>query len=106
MFYRCKKCGREEGRGILPGATCGMLFIMPMAIAGGVLLGIARPILAGRDGWWWLLAIPLILVLSIVAACLLNLLLEGLEWLVFCRRRCPSCGARRWSWGFTRGFGL
>lgn len=77
-----------------------------IAIAGGFILAILPKFFPNGLGWWWLLAAPGVLLLSLVAAFLLSLLLEGLEWLAFCLRRCPSCGARNWSWGFTQGFGL
>lgn len=65
---------------------------------------------SGGMGWWALLFIPLVMILGFVflfiAAMILNTILELIEWLAFCLRRCPDCGCRRWSWGFTRGFGL
>jgi hypothetical protein len=65
-----------------------------------------------RDGllpaelpWWaWLILVPVNLVLAVLAGWLLDLLLQTIEWLLFARRRCPRCGGRRWSWGFTEGF--
>jgi hypothetical protein len=45
-------------------------------------------------------------VVLFIAAMLLNVLMEFIEWLAFSLRRCPKCRCRRWSWGFTRGFGL
>ncbi|WP_081610882.1 MULTISPECIES: hypothetical protein [Rhodopirellula] len=61
-------------------------------------------------GWWNLLLVPLSVVAGLIVfflcALLLNYLLELIEYLMFVARKCPKCGARRWSWGFTRGFGL
>lgn len=106
MLYQCKDCGNIEGRGILPGATCGLLIMFQMAIAIGSMSAVARKLLQDQSPWWWLLAVPLVLLLSLPAAYLLNLILETIEWLLFCWRRCERCGKRRWSWGFTQGFGL
>jgi hypothetical protein len=106
MHYRCTRCKKSECRGILPGATCGLLMFAQMGLAGGIMFGALPRFFPHGLGWWWLVAAPLVLVLSLPAAFLLNLVLEGLEWLIFCLRRCPSCGARSWSWGFTQGFGL
>jgi hypothetical protein len=61
-------------------------------------------------GWWNLLAIPIGLIVLIIVAffggLVLNYALEFFEWLAYCLRKCPKCGCRKWSWGFTRGFGL
>lgn len=61
-------------------------------------------------GWWSLLLIPPIIVLGFamifVAALALDYMLSLIEYLVFVLRKCPKCGSRRWSFGFTRGFGL
>lgn len=61
-------------------------------------------------GWWALFVVPLVMIMGFIAlfiaAMILNALMELTEWLIYCRRRCPTCGCRRWSWGFTRGFGL
>ena len=61
-------------------------------------------------GWWNLLVIPLAMVIGIGATLVVTytfkFFLETIEYIAYCRRRCPECGARRWSWGFTRGFGL
>jgi hypothetical protein len=57
---------------------------------------------------WWVSVIALIvgLALGVAGVVVVNFTLELVEYLAFAWRRCPSCGARRWSWGFTRGFGL
>lgn len=90
----------------MPGTTCGMLVMFQIAIAIGLMLPFARKLLEGQSPWWWMLAVPLLLLFSILGAYLLNLVLETIEWLLFCRCRCENCGGRRWSWGFTEGFGL
>jgi hypothetical protein len=81
-----------------------MIFTLA-GVAGGLLTALLRSYTASL-GWWWLIAGPLLIVASFVGAWLLHELLAGVEWLIFCLRRCPSCRARRWSWGFTQGFGL
>jgi hypothetical protein len=77
-----------------------------MGIAAGIMFAVIPKIFTGGLGWWWLVAAPTILVLSLLAAFFFHLILSAIEWLLFCLRRCPSCGARSWSWGFTQGFGL
>lgn len=107
MIYRCKACNHTEERGFLPGVTCGLMMVVLASIAGGLFLWLMRlltPLLP--LGWWWLLAAPLLLVAAVFGSLLFDALLAGIEWLLFCLRRCPTCGARRWSWGFTQGFGL
>lgn len=115
MIYKCRACEHEEARGCLPTVTCGIYLFFLMGIAGG--LGAAaidswrghlRP--ETELGWWNLLVVPLSLVLCLVGAFIgavvLNYILEAIEYLVVVLRKCPKCGARRWTWGFTRGFGL
>lgn len=61
-------------------------------------------------GWWALLIVPSMMIVCFIAlfisAMILNALMELIEWLMYCRQRCTTCGSRKWSWGFTRGFGL
>lgn len=106
MHYRCTSCSTTEGRGFLPGASCGVLIFAQIGFAGAVMLAAIPNVFFDGLGWWWLLAAPTVLVLALSAAFLLNMILACLEWLAFCLRRCPECGARRWSFGFTQGFGL
>ena len=97
-----------------------------MGLAVGILIPVIRYVrsivAAGSDvapasdaartelGWWSILVVPLAMVLGFVVICvcvlILNALLELMEYLAYVLRRCPKCGRRRWSWGFTRGFGL
>jgi hypothetical protein len=79
---------------------------MLASVAGAIIVVLTQKAFLSNLGWRWILAAPLLLIASFAGALLLNLLLEGLEWLAFCLRKCPSCGGRKWSWGFTRGFGL
>lgn len=116
MIYKCRNCDFEEGRGCLPSVTCGLYMLFLIGCATGIMsFALAR--LRGDAanpiadlGWWKLLAFPIAAAVALIAAVigglLLNCVLEFIEWLAFCLRKCPKCGSRRWSWGFTRGFGL
>lgn len=125
MLYRCRCCAYEEARGCLPTVSCGIYLLGLMGLTGGMLVPALRyfrslarassdaaPALepASGIGWWALLVIPLAMALGFVVlfvgAMILNAIFELIEWLVFSCRRCPKCGRRRWSWGFTNGFGL
>ena len=116
MYYKCRCCEHEEARGCLPTVTCGiyLLFLMGLTVAIGSftlrLIGGDSPGLALELGWWKLLVIPLGmvvgLVLAFVGTVLLNYVFEFIEYVAFCLTKCPKCGARKWSWGYTRGFGL
>lgn len=105
MIYKCRACQHTEARGFLPGVSCGLMIMVLTGVAGGLLLFLLR-FYTTSLGWWWLLAAPLLVVASFVGSWLLHELLAGIEWLLFCFRRCPNCRFRRWSWGFTQGFGL
>jgi hypothetical protein len=124
MLYRCRSCQYEEARGFLPTVTCGMLLLAQMGVCAAVLIPsirFARSLIqtdpaaiesktSSGLGWWALLIVPLIMIVGFIAlfifAMILNAWMELIEWLAYCRRRCPTCGSRKWSWGFTRGFGL
>ncbi len=117
MIYRCKACKYEESRGCLPSASCGlyMLGLMGLWIFGANLaLKILQrhmpvgqvPELSSPPWWMWIVLIPAGLAFAVFGVLVLNSLFSAIEWLLFARRRCPQCGDRRWSWGFTRGFGL
>jgi hypothetical protein len=106
MYYKCRNCGYEKYRGILPGASCGMLLIVEMGICCAVLLQFAVKYIPKEPGAWKLLIYPLLAGVSFFCAILLDYLISAVEWLVYCRRKCPDCGSRRWSFGRTRGFGL
>lgn len=115
MWYRCRSCRHEVERGCLPAASCGLYAIILLGFSAGaaaVLVERLRGRFAapGSDSstpWWAEFGSPvLVLVLGIVGAIAINLVLQLVEYLAFVWRKCPGCGARRWSWGFTRGFGL
>ena len=106
MIYKCRNCAHKEWRGILPATSCGMLLFLLMGIAAGLLAFILpKGFIQGLGGWKWL-AIPILPVAVFLIAFIMNLVLEAIEWLAYCRRKCPQCGCRRWTWGFTEGFGL
>jgi hypothetical protein len=124
VIYRCRQCGYEEARGCLPAASCGIYLFGLLGVSIGCCLGVlhkvnrllrslvppdAPPPESSPPWWFWalcVLAVPLVLFLVVIGAWVLKFLLELLEYLVFARRRCLVCRQRRWSWGFTRGFGL
>ena len=118
MIYRCRACQHEQARGCLPTATCGLYAIALLGLSVGCMAGVARGIrmLMGdppppaepADAPWWVCVAAVVVgpVLAVVGMVVINFALELAEWLAFAWRRCPTCGARRWSWGFTRGFGL
>jgi hypothetical protein len=108
VWYRCRKCNFDESRGCLPSASCGIYLAGLMGLWGGVAIPLIRhAMLPAKIPWWsWLLIVPGTLIVTVIGALLLKLLFETIEWLLFAARRCRRCGARRWSWGFTKGFGL
>jgi hypothetical protein len=53
-------------------------------------------------GWLsWMAA----LVAFGVGAALVCLAMELSDFVLAHCGRCPNCGSRKWSWGYTRGFG-
>ena len=117
MLYRCKVCGHEEVRGCLPAVSCGLYLIgllwLSACLFAATAHGLRSPLSRDADvspasppWWYWLIGCPASLVLMLLGAVLLKYLLELIEFLVFILRRCPVCGGHRWSWGYTRGFGL
>jgi len=99
----------------LPSVTCGlyMMFLMGCAT---LLFSIALPffgeppIRLSELGWWNLLVIPIgfagLFIAAFIGGLILSYVLECSEWIAYCLRKCPKCGFRKWSWGFTCGFGL
>ena len=120
MIYRCRKCGCERARGWLPSASCGVYFFLLLGLSLSAAILALRmlektmpPLQPGPGGgqpWWvWVVGVVGVLICfaAIVAGAIgLHYVLAAIEYLATARRRCPSCGSRRWSWGFTRGFGL
>ena len=117
MIYRCKSCGLEEARGCLPTASCALYLLGLIGLAAFV-IGLAIPLFrrawfhdagaaeTSTPGWAWLLIIPAAVGAAVLIAAALDKIFALAEWLLFAGRRCPGCGSRRWSRGFTRGFGL
>ena len=106
MIYKCKECGFSESRGVLPQTTCGLLLAIYIGISIGLIMTIVPRVFPDGLGWWWLIGGPVVFTVAVLMSFVLSLLFETIEWLVFCRRKCPICEKRRWSWGFTQGFGL
>ncbi len=117
MYYRCRRCKYEEFRGCLLGVGCGVYYSALMGLAGAFLLVLIENLADRRFweiladlGWWNLLVLPPFLVFFViwmfVGCVVLKFALELIEYLLFALRKCPRCGARRWSWGYIRGFGL
>ncbi len=124
MLYRCKSCGAEVAYGCLPTASCGCYLILLLALSTACLfaclLGADLGLRAhlglplqpqGPPPWWfWLIWMPVSFAVGVTLAVLgmgvLKRTFELLEYLAICCRSCPRCGGRRWSWGFTRGYGL
>jgi hypothetical protein len=118
MLYRCLTCGREEARGCLPTATCGLYLMALVGLAAGLLwaaLALAKWVVGpvhrpepASDPPWWLWPVALAVWVALVVGTTVGLywLVQAVERLVVRRWPCPACGGRRWSRGFTRGFGL
>ena len=83
--------------------SCGLYMMVLGGMGVAVVAGLLR---IGFDSWWWLLAVPVLPIVCMVASIPPHYGLAALEWLAYCLRRCPRCSARAWSWGFTQGFGL
>lgn len=116
MYYRCKNCEYQEARGCLPTVTCGMYLFGLMGIVTGI-AAFTIHLLQGDGpreptdlGWWRIVLIPVGMVvgllLVIAGAIALNYVFEFIEYVAYAFKKCPNCGARKWSWGYTRGFGL
>lgn len=116
MLYQCKACGYQEGRGCLTSVTRGLYLFGLMGVVTGVATFAIRRLRGGRPRepldfeWWHLLLIPpaaiLALLLTFAGALALGYLFELIEYTAFALKKCLNCGARKWSWGYTRGFGL
>ncbi len=106
MIYQCKMCNMERGMGFLPGATCGIYFFPLMTFAAVLILKVIPQGHLNGLGWWWVVGVPVLLVVAFIGGYILDLALSLVEWILVHIARCPHCGGRRWSWGFTRGFGL
>jgi hypothetical protein len=110
MWYQCRNCKLEEARGCIPSVSCGIylfsLMVFP-AMFMGASLGILKAWLAiDGFGWWWLLISPVMLIVGLLSIIPVAYVMAAIEWSLFALRSCPRCGARRWSRGYTKGFGL
>lgn len=116
MQYRCLNCKNSFDRGILPCASCGLYFIILLGISLSVLqllvFGFAHmagfrnvDVMKFLNEWACVIAVPGFVAALLVSA-MLNFIAEALEYLAMKWRKCPQCGQRNWSWGFTSGFGL
>ncbi len=86
----------------MPASTFGMLLI-PTLLAGGFFAIVVQGLLAGKIGSWsWLVALPAF----IIGALATYYAMELSDFLLVHFCSCPKCGKHRWSWGYTRGFGL
>ena len=106
MHYTCRNCRHEVEWGWLPAASCGLLFFTEIAIAAFFILPLVHRCFPNGLGLWWFLGVPVVLILSILGGLAINYILEFAEWSLIYLHPCPSCRRRKWSWGFTRGFGL
>ncbi|MBB6051025.1 hypothetical protein [Armatimonas rosea] len=125
MLYRCRKCEQVEAFGCLPAVSCGMYLMVLLGISVGsfsvalqVVAHAARRVAhaARRVAHsatpphlpWWVMPVGFVIGIPLVVlgAYLWGRFLELMEYLFVALHRCPNCKARRWSWGFTSGFGL
>ena len=122
MLYQCRQCEHVEARGCLPTATCGLYFFGLMALTylfWEIGLRIVHALIVGDQAqqpanqpqpdppWWmWPVSACVSLLLSFLGAVALDLTFRFIEFVLARQRPCPSCGARKWSKGFTSGFGL
>jgi hypothetical protein len=116
MLYRCRVCEFVEDRGWLPATPCLLYLLFLSCVSVGCLNLAVLAIRATLDlpqrpaepmPWWgWLVGCLVVMILFVIATAALKYALELLEWIAVRRKPCPRCGQRRWSWGFTGGFGL
>ena len=107
MYYECRNCKVEEYRGVLPGATCGILLLF----WGGVFLAGSKVAInyfvPDGLGWWWLLATPVVFAFSMTFGAIgLHLIASVIEWVAISLVPCKQCGSHRFAFGRTHGFGL
>jgi hypothetical protein len=106
VIYECRGCGLKEPRGILPCTTCGLFLIVMMTVflaPGVVWLKVWFP---GGLGWWWVIAVPGLVVFSFIGAFLLDLVASIVEWVGVSLFACKKCKSHRYRFGRTEGFGL
>ena len=106
MYYECKLCKNESPRGILPGATCGILFLVEGVIGYQLLLEATSIIFPVFYAHWWLLMWFALLLPGLVCGFFLYIIFCTLEWLLVSLVGCRKCRSHRLSFGRTHGFGL
>ena len=85
----------------MPASLCGLL-LFPMLGGGLLMSSITLAALKEAIGWLsWLAAI----VAFGVGAAIVSFTMDLSDFVFAHCRRCPRCGSRKWSWGYTRGFG-
>ena len=82
----------------MPTVTCGLLLSIDLGIG----IGAASFLAFTYSHWWWLATIPF-MILAVYA---LHYVPWFVEWLLAHFFACPGCGARRWGFPHTEGFGL
>ncbi len=118
MLYRCRSCGAVESRGCLPPATC-LLYLLFLGCLSVTFLSagltVARRLIGPEPSssepepvpwWFWVIFAPVGFILVVVGGATIHALLRAVEYLIVRRKPCPACGAKKWSWGYTAGFGL
>jgi hypothetical protein len=106
-LVKCRDCDYETRVGCMPTATCGVLMLFGLS-AGAGLAGILAARLLSTYSLW--IRIPGAVVGFIIGGIAgvygVHFVPWTVEWLMAMCRRCPECGKRKWSYPFTRGFGL
>ena len=107
MRVECKKCGCRVGV-IEPISTIG--WATRLAIVAFV-MGVAVPSIQFRNYMFLRslqkgFAMPTLIISYCVAIAIFFLFPRYMTWLLHCWKRCPKCGARRWTLGQFEGFGL
>jgi hypothetical protein len=122
VIYRCRTCHYEDARGFLPTASSGLYLVYLGVVSVCCLIVVMRglwlhlespnePVGEVATPWWvWIVLLPISLAITlavfVLVAAGIHHVLRLVERLAFIRRRCPACGSRKWSRGFTSGFGL
>ncbi len=110
MWYRCRNCDYEDARGLIPGVSCGMylfsLMVFPSMAVGLGLATLKQYLDVDGFGWWWLAIAPVTLLVAFASIIPIAYTFELIEWVAYWWKRCPKCRKRKWSWGYTKGFGL
>jgi hypothetical protein len=97
-LVQCKECQEKYGIGFMPTASCSLLLYVPALIAVAV-----SWVLWDYTHWWAVLW----------GICTFAATVFGMNWIPLFieyqmakRNKCPKCGATKWSFPFTEGFGL